>query len=169
MRLRHFPLISSLSALSLLLPAIASAALCGDGYWDPDLRLCRGAGGRGIYTPGGNDSQVHTPRDYFGAIAADVVTGKQGGIAKDSPSASAAKQTALQQCGLSGCKVIIAYKNGCGSTAAARTPIGSPNHVVGGIGDSPEEAEENALNKCEQLNPDVECLTWVKASCSYYE
>ncbi|MCB6182815.1 DUF4189 domain-containing protein [Leeia sp. TBRC 13508] len=65
--------------------------------------------------------------------------------------------------------MIIAYKNGCGATAAARTPIGSPNHVVGGIGDSPEEAESNAMNKCEQLNSGVQCLIWATAECSYYE
>ncbi|MCB6182806.1 DUF4189 domain-containing protein [Leeia sp. TBRC 13508] len=161
-----------LICLILFFISFSSSAdyLCGEGYYHPELSSCVGPNG-GYYPPGSSSrpSNRNVPRDYFGAIAVDVMTGQASYSANNYTSAAAAKSAAVQKCGLSGCKVVIAYKNGCGATAAARTPIGSPNHVVGGIGDSQEEAEEDALDKCEQLNPGVQCVVWAKNSCSYYE
>lgn len=172
MKLLFHTLLLFFLACTISLMAQADS-LCGDGgYYNAQLGICQGGSSGGTWTPGWgnqNSQQQHTPRDYFGAIAADVVTGKQSGYAKDSPTAASAKQAALNECGIPGCKVIIAYKNGCGATASAKTPLGSPNHVVGSIGDSPEEAEDNATAKCEQLNPGIQCRIWTKASCSYYE
>ncbi|MCB6182808.1 DUF4189 domain-containing protein [Leeia sp. TBRC 13508] len=140
-------------------------SLCGDGHWDPALNLCQGGAGAGVYYPGQeNRNQQHTPRDYYGAIAADVVEGKESARANNHLSAAAAKQAALQGCGLPGCKVIIAYKNGCGATATS-----SLRNVVGGIGDTPEEAEQNALDKCAQTKNGGQCQIWSRAKCSYYE
>ncbi|MCB6182807.1 DUF4189 domain-containing protein [Leeia sp. TBRC 13508] len=142
-------------------------SLCGDkGFFNTVLNLCQGYNG-GVWSAGSRGSsntQQHTPRDYFGAIAADVVEGKESARANNHVSAAAAKQAALQGCGLPGCKVIIAYKNGCGATATS-----SLRNVVGGIGDTPEEAEQNALDKCEQTKNGGQCQIWSRAKCSYYE
>ncbi|MCB6182812.1 DUF4189 domain-containing protein [Leeia sp. TBRC 13508] len=158
--------------LWLAAPAVAGNAnnLCYEsGNYDPQQGVCFYPDGSYPPHPGGvfpprKDVQQHTPRDYFGAIAADVVNGQNSYKVTNYQSAAAAKNAALKGCGLSSCKVIIAYKNGCAATATSAT-----NHVVGGLGDSPEEAEQNALDKCEQTKSGGTCDIWSKASCSYYE
>ncbi|MCB6182813.1 DUF4189 domain-containing protein [Leeia sp. TBRC 13508] len=141
--------------------------LCGDdGYFVGAINACQGYNG-GIWSAGSRGSsntQQNTPRDYYGAIAADVVNGEQAHESNNYTSASAAKQAALKGCALSTCKLIIAYKNGCGATASSTL-----NHVVGGIGDSPEEAEDNAMDKCEQTKSGSNCHIWSRGSCSYYQ
>ncbi|WP_051078337.1 DUF4189 domain-containing protein [Leeia oryzae] len=148
--------------------AFADAYCPGSGQINILDGICYYPDGSHVPHPAGSVLQSQ-PRDYYGAIAADVVDGKSSGHADNFQAQGAAQSGALETCGLSGCQIIISYKNACGSMVAAKTPIGSPNHVVGGVGNTPAEAEQNAFTECEHLNPGVQCLMWSKGKCSYRE
>ena len=78
--------------------------------------------------------------DNYGAIA----TSSSGawGYAYDYSSRQAAENAALQQCGESGCKVQVWFKNACGAVAKDGTNLGW------GWALTREQAEANALSYC---------------------
>ncbi|MCB6182809.1 DUF4189 domain-containing protein [Leeia sp. TBRC 13508] len=160
-------LLSSI-ALTMSLLVQADSSLCYQGgNYDASSGTCHYPDGSRAPHPGGNiiNRNQNMPRDYFGAVAVDLQGGDRSFNSNNYRSASEAKQAALKGCGLPGCKVIIAYKNGCGTAAYS-----SDTHVVGGIGDSPEEAEQDALDKCEQTKNGGQCQIWGHyKTCSYYQ
>ena len=113
------------------LPGYADS-LCGNGYFNAELGICQSGGGANYY-PGQRTAKKHQPIDYYGALAADTVTGKGSGHTDNFQSLQEAQAGALRACNHSDCQIIISYKNACGSMVVADTPIGSPNQVVGGV------------------------------------
>ncbi|MCB6182814.1 hypothetical protein LIN78_04525 [Leeia sp. TBRC 13508] len=89
-----------LAAMLLTMGLMAQADdMCGDkSYYSAVIGQCQGYAG-GYWLPGTQRSSTptqHTPRDYFGAIAADVVTGQASYSSNNYTSAAAAKSAAVQ-------------------------------------------------------------------------
>ncbi|WP_083917538.1 DUF4189 domain-containing protein [Leeia oryzae] len=143
-------------------------SLCGDGYFNAELGICQSGGGANYY-PGQKTARTYQPRDYYGAIAADVVNGKSDGHSFNYRTSNAAEISALNFCGLKECQIIISYKNTCAATAV---PLYTPDVqglIYGAIGETPGAASLNAISKCKEANSNVRCVIWTKAACSYLE
>lgn len=80
--------------------------------------------------------------DYYGAIAYSQSSGRFGS-AWSFPSQSAAEQKALVLCNRADCKIVIWFKNACGSLARARSGA-----IAWSGGKDLEEAKRLASNEC---------------------
>ncbi|WP_169333613.1 DUF4189 domain-containing protein [Leeia oryzae] len=161
-----FPFISLL--LYLINLSCFADSLCDDGYFNAELGICQSGGGANYY-PGQDTLKQHQPRDYYGAIAADLLNGNGGGHSDNYQTLQNAEAGALESCNRSGCKIIISYKNTCGATSVPLYKPGRPELVYGAIGATPDAANRNAIAACQTENPEVQCVIWSKGKCSYRE
>lgn len=87
--------------------------------------------------------------DYFGAIAYSAET-RQYGWANNHPSRDSAEQAALPVCrkgGVTDCRVVVWFRNGCGALAVGAGGFGADWDA------RKEPAEKKALAACAKRSP----------------
>ncbi len=96
--------------------------------------------------------------DHYGAIAYSTDTGKYG-YSYDYGSRGDAEQRALNECGESGCSVVLWFRNACGALATA------DDHSYGTAwATSRGEAENTAMSYCNKYSSRCSIARWVCTS-----
>lgn len=140
-----------------LLFSVNSVLAC-NGVFDPQTGICHQSNGYQI--PGQLKGQSQ-PKDYWGALAIDVVNGKTSGSAVNRRNKQKANNDAIIGCeNTHDCKVAISFKNSCGAIATngkeIDTAASDPN---------PKMAEQKAITACNKKSSKA-CKIWIPATCS---